>query len=208
MLFGVPDEDMDKYSLLLDKSNDEIKKDIHDNCKEYYLNYMFNDADAFQVNADKLREYLALEVDAVNDYTNYCLLIVINTLIEKLYHVKGYDPVNPGFEIKRHQHKQAEYYTAYYGLSNEDIMQTIEYNRQSMDLWILRDVTDITVDVKPNIDLPGNVRGTAFANINYLGTGEDEIYYTAKMFYGMNVALGGNEDFKRWFMDDYLKRIG
>lgn len=204
----VTEEDLKKYSLLLGKSNDEIKKDLQELCKNYYLEYLFNNPERFKECADKLNDYLKLEVAAINDYINYCLLISINTLLEKMYHIEGYQAANPGFAIKRYQQKKAKKFIDQYGLTPDEVSQTIEYNKQSNDLWILRELTNLTIHTKPNIDLPPKVRGTAFANINYLGTGEDEIYNIAKLFLGLSIALGGNDkdNFREWFNNDYLKK--
>lgn len=208
MIFAnVSKKDLEKYSLLLGKSNDEIKKDLQEVCKDYYLEYLFNNRSNFEKAANKLQSYLNLNIDAINEYINYCLLVSINTLIDNLYNVKGYDPINPGLTIERYKEKQAKSFIEKYGINRDDVLQTIEYNKQNNDLWILREITNLTVKNEPNINLPGNVINTAFANINYLGTGEDEVYSVAKLFLGFSIAMGSEkEEFKEWFDNDYNKK--
>lgn len=203
---NVSKEDLDKYSLLLDKSHEELKQDLQELCKDYYLEYLFNNDSKFEEVASKLHSYLNLNIDAINDYVNYCLLVTINTLLDKLYHVKGYEAVNPGLTIERYKHRQAKKFIDDIGLNQDEILQTIEYTKQSNDLWVLRELTNISVNVKPNIDLPGAVKNTALANINYLGAGSDEIYHVAKFLLGLSISMSDEgAEFRKWF-NDYNKK--
>ena len=146
---NLTNEDIKKYSFLIDIDVDNLKETLQDLTLNYYKYYINGDAVNFKETARELNKFIDLDIPAINNYINFSLVIASYQILNKLYNTNFdfYAPANPGLNIKGYNERNAENTIKLNGLTPMEVKEVIEYNKKAIDLSALN---DLERDLKEN----------------------------------------------------------
>lgn len=178
-----------KYDIILDVEPGILKEKLSKLCQDYYLGFVSCDKKLFNESLAELQKYLKFNIDPINDYVKYALIVASNNILKKLYNFDFdlYAPGNPQLILKSRKETEAEQIIKNEGLTSDDVDLIKEYNKQCNDIYCLT-FADVNLynKLKPQIELPKELKESTLIYINYNG---DDIETDAKLFYAMDIGL-------------------
>ena len=175
LLYGdLTKADIEKYAFLIDIDVDNLKETLQDLTLNYYRFYVINDAVNFKETARELNKFIDLDIPAINNFINYCLVIASYQILNNLYNnFDFYIPANPGLNIKGHKERDAENIIKQCGLTPIEVKEIIEYNKKRIDLSALQDLErELKDNEKTNyikLDKPAIDGAVSLFNTYYTG---------------------------------------
>lgn len=186
-------EDIKKYSFLIDMDIDKLKGILQDLTLNYYKYYILNDAVNFNDAKKELCKYLDLNIPAITDYVNYCLVMASYSILNMLYDTDFdyYAPANPGLNIMGYNERQQIAEIKQHNLTNDDVKILQQNNIIDFDIWVLKDGLKVKETLKEPIT-PEHLQNV-FLYINTSFYGAWDLKQEVKMMVGLDLVYFSND---------------
>ena len=188
--YGIAEEEIEKYKMLLDKPVEDVKTDIQTLSNNYYKSIVTNDTELFNTTVVDLNKYLGFNIIDINEYLIYCLVIASNGILKKICDVdSAYVPEKVDLQFRTAYTRKNENYIKESGLNDSEVELLTQYIKEKHEIHCLTSAIDdnLTNKLKPKTNIPQELKKQIIVNTTYI-RGE-EIKRSGEIFFALDKCI-------------------